>query len=100
MNYTYDKAVGLKIGCLRTVKGLSQEQLCARVQTHGCDLTRNALAKIESGRRHIYAMELKAIKDVLQVSFEELFVPAPMMEEEVLRPIMRDNGASRLNRYQ
>ena len=45
MNYTYDKAVGLKIGCLRTVKGLSQEQLCARVQTHGCDLTRNALAK-------------------------------------------------------
>lgn len=55
-------------------KNLSQEQVAAQMQVRGCDVTRSALAKIEAGQRHIYPDELKALKEILSVSFDELFV--------------------------
>lgn len=55
-------------------KNLSQEQVSAQMQVHGCDVTRSALAKIEAGQRHIYPDELKALKEILSVSYDELFV--------------------------
>lgn len=47
--------------------------LAARLQVAGCDITRSALAKIESGGRHIYAYELFSVKEALKVSYDELF---------------------------
>lgn len=44
------------------------------MQINGCDITRSALAKIEVGQRHIYPDELKLFKELLNVSFDELFV--------------------------
>ena len=55
-------------------KILSQEQVSAQMQVHDCDVTRSALAKIEAGQRHIYPDELKALKEILSVSYDELFV--------------------------
>ncbi len=55
-------------------KNLSQEQVSAQMQVRGCDVTRSALAKIEAGQRHIYPDELKALKEILSVSYDELFV--------------------------
>lgn len=55
-------------------KNLSQEQVSAQMQVHDCDVTRSALAKIEAGQRHIYPDELKALKEILSVSYDELFV--------------------------
>lgn len=55
-------------------KNLSQEQVSAQMQVRGCDVTRSALAKIEVGQRHIYPDELKALKEILSVSFDEMFV--------------------------
>lgn len=55
-------------------KNLSQEQVSAQLQVRGCDVTRSALAKIEVGQRHIYPDELKALKEILSVSFDEMFV--------------------------
>ena len=52
---------------------LTQEQLSARLQTRGCDVTRSALAKIEVGQRHIYPDEIILLKEILSVSFEEIF---------------------------
>ena len=52
MNYEYSKMIGKKISALRLAKGLTQEELSARLQVIGCDLTRSALAKIEVGQRH------------------------------------------------
>jgi len=74
MNCDYDKAIGKNIARLRRQKGLTQDQLSARLQVEGCDLTRSALAKIEVGQRHLYPDELKALKTALNVSFEQLFV--------------------------
>jgi transcriptional regulator with XRE-family HTH domain len=74
MNYEYSKAIGRNISVIRKSKGLTQEQLSAKLQVVGCDMTRSALAKIEVGQRHLYPDELKAMKTVLGIRYEELFV--------------------------
>ena len=74
MNAAYEKALGQNIRRLRMERGLSQEQVAARLQVHGCDVTRSALAKIEVGQRHIYPDELRLLRDIFNVSFEELFI--------------------------
>lgn len=53
---------------------LSQDQVSAQLQVRGCDVTRSALAKMEVGQRHIYLDELKALKEILSVSYEELLL--------------------------
>lgn len=74
MNAAYEKALGQNIRRLRMDRGLSQEQVAARLQVLGCDITRSALAKIEAGQRHIYPDELARLREVFAVSYEELFV--------------------------
>lgn len=74
MDIQYEQKLGQNIRKLRMERKLSQEQLSAQMQTRGCDVTRSAVAKIEVGQRHIYPDELKLLKEILAVSFEELFV--------------------------
>lgn len=72
MDYSYDFVVGQQIRAAREACGLTQEQLAARLQTCGCDVTRSALAKMEVGQRHIYAVELRALHQILAVSYDAL----------------------------
>ncbi len=72
MDYSYDKQVGQKVRRLREAGGLTQEQLAARLQVRGCDVTRSALAKIEAGQRHVYAFELRQLREALGTTYEEL----------------------------
>ncbi len=72
MDRSYDRQVGQQIRMIREQRGLTQEQLAARLQTHGCDITRSALAKIEAGQRHIYVFELRTLRDILSVPYETL----------------------------
>ena len=74
MNQQYSKRMGSHLARLRQEKGLTQEQLAARLQVQGCDLTRSALAKIEVGQRHLYPDEINALTEVLTVSYEQLFI--------------------------
>ena len=73
MDKSVEKKIGRNIRILRERAGLTQEQLAARLQTRGCDVTRSALAKIEVGQRHIYSDEIILLKEILSVSFEEIF---------------------------
>ena len=73
MNEIYEKAFGNNLRNLRKKRRLTQEQLTARLQTYGCDITRSALAKIEVGQRHLYPDEIKIFKEVLDVDFDEMF---------------------------
>ncbi len=75
MNANYEKRFGRNIRLLRQEKGMTQEQLAAQLQVNGCDITRSALAKIEVGQRHLYPDEIYILRDILRVSFEELFIP-------------------------
>ncbi|HIV62010.1 MAG TPA: helix-turn-helix domain-containing protein [Candidatus Butyricicoccus avistercoris] len=74
MNVIYEKSLGKNIRKIRMQKKLSQEQISAQLQIKGCDITRSAYAKIEVGQRHIYADEIKALKEILDISYDELFI--------------------------
>lgn len=73
MNKLYEKNFGKNIHSLREKNDFTQEQLSAKLQLRGCDITRSALAKIEVGQRHIYPDEILLFKEILNVSFDELF---------------------------
>lgn len=73
MNPQYEKKVGKNICRLREGKKMTQEQLSAKLQTRGCDITRSALAKIEVGQRHLYPDEVYHIKNILKISYDEIF---------------------------
>lgn len=73
MNIKIEKKVGNNIRKLREKQGLTQEQLSARLQTMGCDITRSAVAKIEVGQRHLYPDEIILIKEILGVCYENIF---------------------------
>ena len=72
MNKKYEEKVGMNIRVLRERAGLTQEQLSARLQVRGCDLTRSAVAKIEVGQRHIYVDEIKLLKEILCVEYNDI----------------------------
>ncbi|MFI3206986.1 MAG: helix-turn-helix transcriptional regulator [Clostridia bacterium] len=72
MNLEYEKIVGKAIRKYRTERNITQEQLSARLQISGCDITRSALAKIEAGQRHIYIDELKQIVEILRIEYRDL----------------------------
>ena len=72
MDINYEKQVGANIRKIRIKNKLTQEQLSAKMQVKGCDITRSALAKIEVGQRHIYADEIKALREILKISYDEI----------------------------
>jgi len=73
MNTVIEKKIGANIRKLRERRGLTQEQVAARLQTNGCDITRSAVAKIEVGQRHLYPDEIILLKQILMASYEEIF---------------------------
>lgn len=72
MNILYEKEVGSCIRTWREKCHMTQEQLSAKLQLNGCDITRSAVAKIEVGQRHIYVDELRLFHEILNVSYEDL----------------------------
>lgn len=73
MNKEIETAVGNKIRILREKKKITQELLAAKLQLGGCDITRSAVAKIEVGQRHLYPDEIILIKQILDVTYDEIF---------------------------
>lgn len=73
MNAEYEKHFGQNIRRLRESRKITQEMLAAKLQINGCDITRSAIAKIEVGQRHVYPDEIRLIKEILGVSFDEMF---------------------------
>lgn len=73
MNVTIEKKIGNNIRNLRERAGLTQEQVAAKLQISGCDITRSAVAKIEVGQRHLYPDEIILLKEILSTSYEEIF---------------------------
>lgn len=73
MNSETEKAIGRNIKRLREKSGFTQEILAAKLQLKGCDVTRSSIAKIEVGQRHLYPDEIIFIKEILNVTYEEIF---------------------------
>ena len=64
--------IGINIRNIRKSKKVGQTELVRLLQLKGIDITRETLVKIERGVQHIYATQLKGIRDVLETSYDEL----------------------------
>ena len=64
--------IGKNIREIRIQKGVGQTELVRCLQLEGMEMTRETLVKIERGVQHIQLEQLKAIKTVLGVSYEDL----------------------------
>lgn len=67
-----DICIGTNIRRIREAKGLRPKDLLQLLQLDGVEMTREALVKIESGRQHIQATQLRGIRDALQTTYDEL----------------------------
>lgn len=68
-----DVPLGRNIQNIRLKKGLTQDQLVAKMQIRGSSMSRSTLANIETGRRNIKAYDLKIMKEILDVPYEDFF---------------------------
>lgn len=64
--------IGQNIKSIRKLKKIKQVEIVRQIQLMGVDITRESLVKMERGIQHIYASQLKALKIVLDTSYEEL----------------------------
>ncbi len=65
--------LGKNIKLIRKSKGLTQEQLSARLNIQGIDIDRPMISRIETQTREILDYEIKGISVALGVSVNELF---------------------------
>ena len=63
---------GTKIALLRKACKLSQRALADRLQLSGLNVDKNAIQRMEAGLRFITDIELVALKEVFNVSFDDL----------------------------
>ena len=65
---------GKRIAHFRMDMKISQKQLADKLQLVGLDVDKNAIQRIESGKRFITDIEIVAFAKVFGVSFEELLL--------------------------
>lgn len=64
--------IGKNIRRITKEKGIRQTEMVALLQLENVMITREALVKIERGIQHIQATQLRAIKNVLETTYDEL----------------------------
>ena len=73
VNIRQENICGIKIRELRSrMNDVSQKRLADMLQLLGLDLDKNAIQRIESGKRFVTDIELRYFAKVLNVSYEEL----------------------------
>ena len=65
---------GKRIAHFRMDMKISQKQLADKLQLVGLDVEKNAIQRIESGKRFVTDIEIVAFAKVFGVSFEELLL--------------------------
>lgn len=65
---------GKNISKFRTNMKISQRELADQMQLVGIDIDKNAIQRIECGKRFVTDIEIIAFSKVFNVSFEELLL--------------------------
>lgn len=65
---------GKNIARLRTELKISQRELADRMQLVGIDVDKNAIQRIECGKRFVTDIEIIAFAKIFKVTFEELLL--------------------------
>lgn len=63
---------GVKIAEKRKKLGFSQRELADRLQLIGLDVDKNAIQRIECGKRFVTDIELKALSETLKITVSDL----------------------------
>lgn len=74
-----NRAFGAHIRELRMAAHMTQEQVAAKLQIRGHDVSRSIYSQIECGIHNIRVEELIALKQIFGVSYDAFFAP---LEEE------------------
>ena len=64
--------IGARVTQARLTKGMKQNELLARLQTAGIEISTPALSLLEGQKRPVSDIELNAIADALEVSVDWL----------------------------
>lgn len=64
--------VGLRLKALRERDHLSQRDLAHQLQLIGMDMDKNVITRIETNKRYVTDLELRAIAQVFHVTYEYL----------------------------
>ena len=62
-----DLSIGGNLRKLREARGLTQEDVCARMAQLGRPMLQSAYSQIETGRRNLFVSDLIALRTVLDV---------------------------------
>lgn len=65
--------IGKRVAFYRELRGLTQKELAAQLQTIGCDMTSEMIWKAENGRRSLSIFEIDKLAEVLRVDYNALF---------------------------
>lgn len=57
---------------LRQQHNLSQRDLARLLQLSGCDMDKNVITRIETNKRYVTDLELKALSEIFHVTYEYL----------------------------
>lgn len=68
-----DIPLGKNIQAVRTSRKMTQMEVVAQLQLMGSSISRSTLANIETGRRNIKAGDLKLLKNIFDVEYDEFF---------------------------
>lgn len=64
--------IGRNVREIRKAKGIGQTELVRMLNLAGVSITRECLVKIERGIQHIQVQQLRAIKEALDTTYDEL----------------------------
>lgn len=68
-----DYCIGANIRQLRLKNGYTQEQIAAKLQTQGVNMSRDFYAHIEGGDYNIRVSELAALRKIFKCSYNDIF---------------------------
>ena len=70
-----NRAFGARIRSLRNAAHMTQEQVAAKLQLRGLDMSRSVYSQIECGIHNIRVEELIALKQIFGVTYDDFFTP-------------------------
>lgn len=68
-----DINLGKNLQKLRKTAGLTQDDICAKLDLAGRPMLRSTYAQIETAARNIFISDLIALKSILNVEYDEIF---------------------------
>lgn len=80
-----DVTLGRNLRRIRKSRKLTQEQVVAKMQLLGFDISRSIYSQIECGTYNIKVTELVALKQIYDVAFEEFFINISLPDKKTLK---------------